>query len=123
MKSVNLKNQIIYDKECPFCSTYINLTKLKKNFDVMIINAREVVNQDDYKDLFENYNIDEGMIFIFNQKIYYGGEAIFKINELLSESNLLKKFNNENVIKILYPLFKFIRGITLKILLRKKILD
>ena len=88
-----------------------------------LINAREVINQDDYKDLFENYNIDEGMIFIFNQKIYYGGESIFKINELLSESNLLKKFNNENVIKILYPLFKFIRGITLKILLRKKILD
>ena len=33
--------------------------KIKKNFDVMIINAREVINQDDYKDLFENYNNDE----------------------------------------------------------------
>ena len=36
-------NQIIlfYDEECPFCKNYTNFLKLKKSFDLKLIDARK----------------------------------------------------------------------------------
>lgn len=123
MDQINLRNQIIYDGECPFCKSYVKFVKFKKMTNVELINARHVIKNENYNEIFKNYNIDKGMILILEKKIYYGKDAMFKINDVIEGPKLIKIFNNKSLIYFFYPIFTIFRRITLFILMRKKILD
>lgn len=122
MDRANLKNQIIYDGECPFCKYYVKLVKLRKITNVELINAREVIKDDNYFELFKNFNVDKGMILILESKIYFGKDAMYKINEIIEGPFLIKFINNKKLINFFYPIFTIFRRITLFILMKTKIL-
>jgi hypothetical protein len=117
----NLKNKIIlyYDKECPFCSKYANLLKLKENFEITLKNARE--NFDEIALLCGNLNINDGFIVLYKNDCFQGAKALEFLNSAVDKSTILGKlhflFKYDNFIsKLFYKLLFILRKIILFIL-------
>ena len=117
---------IVYDGECPFCSNFVALMTLKEAVGrVDLIDARSahpIVGT-----LFEQkYDLDEGMVVIYGEKIYYGSDAVAIISALSNHdgwiarliSLALRRPRRANVI---YPWMKAGRRTVLKMLGRSRI--
>jgi predicted DCC family thiol-disulfide oxidoreductase YuxK len=118
--------QVIYDGECPFCSAFVKMSRLKSATNqVELINARD----DDViiKKMWElGYDLNEGMVVIHNDNIFFGADAINIIALMTTKSGFFNRiiailFKSKNLSNILYPILVFGRNVTLKILGRKKI--
>ena len=118
--------RIIYDGDCPFCSSYVRLLRLRETFgDVELINARE------FPKLVEelaghNMDLDEGMILVLNGEYFYGSECIHRLALLATPSNTFNKINQfifqrRRLAAVLYPMLRAGRNLSLKILGVKKI--
>jgi predicted DCC family thiol-disulfide oxidoreductase YuxK len=116
-----LKNKIIlyYDKQCPFCSKYANLVKLKKNFEIILKNARE--NLDEISILCKNLDINNGFIVLYKNDCFQGAKALEFLNSAVDKTTLLGKlhflFKYDNFISnLLYKFLFILRKIILYIL-------
>ena len=119
--------QIVYDGECPFCSTYVKMLHLQKTYGVELINARET------HPLVEELtsiglDLDEGMAIKFNDKIFHGAAAMNRLALMSSKSGAVRRlsrwvFANERRSQLLYPFLRFGRNTSLQILGIKKIND
>jgi predicted DCC family thiol-disulfide oxidoreductase YuxK len=119
--TIQTENWIIYDGECPFCSRYVKMIRLKRTIgEVRLINARE--NPPELTLLIErNLDINHGMAFFFDGQLYYGSECI---NRLALLSSSIGVFNNINyfifkharISRILYPMLRMGRNIVIYIL-------
>ena len=87
MDQINLINQIIYDGECPFCKSYVKFVKFKKMTNVELINARNVIKNENYNEIFKNYNIDKGMILILEKKFIMAKMPCLKLMMLSKALN------------------------------------
>ncbi len=109
---------VVYDGECPFCSAYANLLRLRDSVgQVRLVNARDLPPQL-LKELSDSYNLDRGMLFGWNGGLYYGGEAVNKLALLSSDSSLLRKasawsLSKPAVASALYPLLRFGRNVAI----------
>ena len=117
--------EIYYDGGCPFCTYFVIFSKLNKQYEVSMKNLRDFPDkvEEFKKDL---YDVNDGMIVIFDNKIYHGHHAIYIITKLSDKkyfSSILYRvfFSNIFITRILYPILRFFRNITLKLLKRKKI--
>ena len=73
-----------------------------------------------------NININEGMVVIFNKKIYFGSDAITIISILGKKDSLINNiiiniFKYRILSQLFYPVLKFGRRILLFILFKKLI--
>jgi predicted DCC family thiol-disulfide oxidoreductase YuxK len=120
------KTLVIYDGECVFCSNYVKLLKLRETVGkVELINARS----DDprikpYWDA--GYDLNEGMIFAYQGRTYFGDEAVNMMALLSSDSSLFNRLNrlmlsNRQVAAFAYPILRFGRNMTLKVRGQKKL--
>lgn len=117
----SLKQKIIlyYDKQCPFCSKYANLLKLKENFEITLKDVRE--NLDEISLICENLNINEGFIVVYKNDCFQGAKALAFLNSAVDKTTLLGKlhffFRYDNLFSdLLYKLFFILRKIILFIL-------
>lgn len=114
--------QIIYDGDCPFCSRFVKLTRLRERFgDVQLINARDktVLSQVPTEHL--DVQLDEGMLVIHEGRSYYGDEAVHILSIMATRSGLFSRlvlplFRNRTISRCIYPVLKIGRRITLKLL-------
>lgn len=118
--------EIIYDGECPVCSKYVTMTRLRKSVgNVTLTDARkDITRSEQMKN--DGYNLDDGMIVIYEGNIYYGIEAVHMLALLSSSSGVFNRFNafifkNQKASKFIYPLLVILRKILLKILNKQKI--
>ena len=116
---------IIYDGDCPFCRSYITLTRLKELANTILLNAREepALCQEL---LDEGVSLDDGMVVIINNQIHHGGDAINRITLLSSKNTLFNKvaylvFSKPVISKVAYPFLRGIRNITLRLLGKRPI--
>ena len=116
---------IIYDGDCPFCRSYITLTRLKELTNTILLNAREepALCQEL---LDEGVSLDEGMVVIINNQVHHGGDAINRITLLTSKNTLFNKvayliFSKPVISKVSYPFLRGIRDITLRLLGKRPI--
>ncbi len=117
---------IIYDGECPFCSAYVKMLRLRESVgDVRLINAR-----DDHPEVLrvkrKGLDLQEGMVAHYGGKDYYADECLTLLAMLSSGSGLFNRltgwmFKSALRAKLMYPVMKTGRGITLKLLGRKPI--
>lgn len=117
---------IVYDGECPFCSNYVSLLRIRDVAGpVELINARTdhpIVDQ-----LIEDgYDLDEGMAFVTHDTVYYGEECVNKLALMSTPSTFFNRLNSiifrhRTVSKLLYPAMRFGRNTTLKIMGRRSI--
>ena len=109
------KLTLYYDKQCPFCTKYANLLKLKENFEITLKDARE--NLDEISVLCKNLDINDGFIVIYKNDCFQGAKALEFLNRAVDKTTILGKlhffFAYENIFsrflyKILFILRKFI---------------
>jgi predicted DCC family thiol-disulfide oxidoreductase YuxK len=119
---------IVYDGHCPFCDNYVRLMALRQIAgDVELIDARSahpVVRRLEAL----GYALDEGMAVICGEKIYHGADAVILISNMIGEGSWIAKFlavllRKPVRAKVLYPIMKYGRRITLRLLGTRHIAD
>jgi predicted DCC family thiol-disulfide oxidoreductase YuxK len=89
--------RVLYDGECPFCANYVALARLRERLgEVELIDARE------RSDLVEAHAaagrpIDDGMIVETPDAVYFGGDAVWAINTLLSTNTVLRAMGRKPI--------------------------
>ena len=113
------KLTLYYDKQCPFCTKYANLLKLKENFEITLKDARENLNE--ISVLCKNLDINDGFIVLYKNDCFQGAKALEFLNRAVDKTTILGKlhffFAYENIFsKFLYKSFFIFRKIALFIL-------
>ena len=105
---------IIYDGDCPFCSGYVALLRLREQYDVRLIDARKEPA------VAARYGLDlnEGMIVEFDGKVHHGARAMSLLARL---SGTLSPLRSERVASAVDPFLRFGRNVALKVLGRSQI--
>jgi predicted DCC family thiol-disulfide oxidoreductase YuxK len=117
---------VVYDGECPFCSRYVGLVRLRDAVGrVRLVNAREPDPLvDELKR--EGFDLDEGMVLVMGGRRYHGADCI---NMLAMLSTPVGAFNRLNAAlfrsptasRLLYPVLRAGRNLVLRLLGRTKI--
>lgn len=117
---------LIYDGDCPFCRSYVGMLRLKDTIDnVILINARDGgahVEEATRKGL----DLNEGMALLYAGTWYHGPDCMHILSSMTTSSRLLNRvtariFSSASRAKALYPILRFGRNITLKLLGTKHI--
>ena len=119
---------IVYDGECPFCSRYVTMLRLREAIGpVKLFNAREggpIVER--LESL--GYDLDGGMVLEMDGEIHYGADCINRLAFMTTPSTAFNKLNaaifrSRTASKVLYPILRAGRDATLALLGRGKIKD
>ena len=109
---------IIYDGECTFCNAYTKRLKLQQSVgEVELLSARaDDVRVQHYVD--RGYDLDEGMLVVFQNEIYAGAAATHWLSLHTSGAGLFESiqgfiFKRRWLANWLYPLLKLGRRIWL----------
>ena len=87
-------NWLIYDGECPFCSQYVKLVRIREAVGgLKLLNARDGGPQYD-EVLRAGLDLDEGMVLKLNDRLYHGDDCIHAL-AMLSEP---KGFFNQDLL-------------------------
>jgi predicted DCC family thiol-disulfide oxidoreductase YuxK len=116
---------IVYDGDCPFCSRYVKLVRLREALGhVDLVNARDggpVVDQVRRAGL----DLDEGMVLKLGDRFYHGAACINMLAVLSTSSGVFNRatatlFRSPAIARGLYPLLRAGRNVTLALLGRRK---
>jgi predicted DCC family thiol-disulfide oxidoreductase YuxK len=67
---------VIYDGDCPFCASYVSMMRLREAVGrVDLVNAREPDPRVREVQA-AGYDLDEGMVVLWKEKIHYGDGAV-----------------------------------------------
>jgi predicted DCC family thiol-disulfide oxidoreductase YuxK len=117
---------IVYDGECPVCSNYTRLVRLREAVGrVTILNARE--DHEVVRGIKrQGYDLDEGMVLKIGDDIYFGADAMHMMATLGEGSGLFARvnyglFHSRRFAIFIYPMLRSGRALLLKILGRRKI--
>lgn len=123
--SDNSVSYIVYDGECPFCSNYVSLLRIKQAAGpIELVDARSQQHAVVTMLVDKGYDLNEGMAFVMGDDIFYGNECINHLALISTESTLFNKINafifrSPLMAKLLYPIMKTGRNITLRLMGRK----
>jgi predicted DCC family thiol-disulfide oxidoreductase YuxK len=118
--------QIIYDGECPFCSAYVRLSRLRDSVGpVTLIDARQggaVVDAVRRA----GYDLDQGMVLKYAGRLYHGADCLNMLALLSSRSSAFNKmtsamFRNPTLARLSYPVLRSCRNLTLAALGRRRL--
>ena len=109
----SLKNNalIIYDGDCLFCQNYVRLIRLRKavgNVDLINIRSDDPRVAQYWE---QGYDLNEGMIFVYANQVFYGYEAVNVLAGLTTPSSILNRinwllFSSATALQVLYPLLR-----------------
>lgn len=117
---------IIYDGECPFCSAYVKFMRLRESIgSVQLIDARAGGTTVDAARN-AGFDLNEGMIFRYGGRYYYGADAIQMLSLMSGHSGWLNRMNaalfrSPTRANVLYPFLRAGRMVTLRLLGRSKL--
>jgi predicted DCC family thiol-disulfide oxidoreductase YuxK len=117
---------VVYDGECPFCSSYVTLYRIRQQTDhVHLIDARS--GHPLVADIRRRgYDLDAGMVVQFEGRLYHGAEAMNLLAILGSRGGLFNWLNrtifrHPRVSRVLYPWLVRGRLLLLRLLGRRTI--
>ncbi len=117
---------VVYDGECPFCTAYVRLLRLKEAVaPVALVDARQrpdVIAEMKARGL----DINKGMLAIYGSQVHAGGDAMTLLSLLSTRSGLMNRvmawlFANPSRSACLYPALRGGRDLALRLLGRKPI--
>jgi predicted DCC family thiol-disulfide oxidoreductase YuxK len=119
---------VVYDGECPFCSRYVRLLKLREAVGrIRLINARDggPVAIALHK---AGYDLNEGMVALYGGQTYHGADCINVLAFLSTGSGVFNCLNSfifrsKHLSRALYPILRLGRAATLKMLGKSQITD
>ena len=118
--------QIIYDGECPFCSQFVTLYRIREHIKrVELIDAR-TVNPAVSEAMALGFNLNDGMVVKLQGRFYYGADAMNVLAMLGSSGTVFNRLNRvlfrrPRLARLLYPALVRGRKLTLRLLGRKLI--
>ena len=119
-------NWLIYDGECPFCSQYVKLVRIREAVGgLKLFNARDGGPQYD-EVLHAGLDLDEGMVLKLNDRLYHGDDCIHALAMLSEPKGFFNRLNvwvfkSPKRAAFLYPILRAGRNLALKLLGRKKL--
>ncbi len=118
--------EVVYDKECPICDFYCRRIDVRKSAGELVrVDAR-----DDSELMSEitalGLDIDEGMVVRVGDELHYGADAIHELAKLGTEKGFVNNtarlgFGSRRIARLLYPFFKLLRNLLLKMLGKTRI--
>jgi predicted DCC family thiol-disulfide oxidoreductase YuxK len=119
-------NWLLYDGDCPFCSSYASYVRLRDTVGaVTLADARKYpALVAEAKTL--GYDIDIGMVLKLDGRYYFGGDCIHALSLLTTPSGVFNRLNralfrSKIVARAAYPLLRAGRNIALVLLGRRRI--
>jgi predicted DCC family thiol-disulfide oxidoreductase YuxK len=119
-------NWLLYDGECPFCSSYVSYVRLRESVGpVTLADARKyplLVAEAKAR----GYEIDEGMVLKLDGHYYFGGDCIHALSLLTTRSGFFNRINrtlfkSRAVARFAYPMLRSGRNLVLILLGRRRI--
>lgn len=117
---------LIYDGECPFCSRYVRLLRLRETVgELQLLDARhdgpEVAALQAL-----GYVIDEGMVLKMAGRYYHGDDCLHVLAMMSSQQGWFNRLNfwlfrSAAASRIAYPILRAGRNLVLKIMGRRKL--
>jgi predicted DCC family thiol-disulfide oxidoreductase YuxK len=118
----------VYDGDCPFCSRYVQMVRLREAVGpVRLVNAR------DGGPLVEEarragFDLDAGMMLKMGGKLYFGDACVQRLALLSTPVGAFNRINrailsSPTAARILYPILRSGRNLTLRLLGRRRIRD
>lgn len=120
------KAWLVYDGECPFCSSYVKLVRIRESIGQLhLLDARTthpVV--DEVQEA--GFDLDLGMVLKIGDRFYHGADCMHVLAKLSTRSGIINKINgaifrSEVAARVIYPILRTGRNITLRLLGRRKI--
>ena len=117
---------LVYDKECPACSYYCNLARIRANVgQLILVDAREggpIMDEITAAGL----DIDQGMVLKVGSHLYYGSDAIHALSLMSTRADVFNRltyrcFRSRSASRVFYPTFRAARNLLLKALGKTKI--
>lgn len=103
--------RVVYDGECPFCSAYGRLARLRHRHDVELVDARRAPEL--VRDLRERgVEIDEGMVVLADGELHHGADAA----AFLELESRFSPLPSARWIRRLYPWVWRLRNLLLRFL-------
>jgi predicted DCC family thiol-disulfide oxidoreductase YuxK len=119
-------NWLLYDGECPFCSAYVKMVRLRENVGpIRLIDARG--DGPEYHEALQaGFDLDEGMLLKLSGQYYHGQDCIHALALLTRERDLFGRINgwvfrSPGRSAMLYPVLRSGRNLVLRVLGRKKL--
>jgi predicted DCC family thiol-disulfide oxidoreductase YuxK len=117
---------IVYDGQCPFCSRYVRLVRLRETIgQVQLIDARQGGPQVEEARR-AGLDLDDGMVLKLDGRLYHGADCIHMLALLSTPSSRFNRLNaalfrSPTASRILYPVLRTGRNAVLRMLGRSKI--
>jgi predicted DCC family thiol-disulfide oxidoreductase YuxK len=117
---------LVYDGQCPFCSRYVQLVRLREALgQVALVDARKggpIVEEARAAGL----DLDEGMVLKLDGRFYHGADCIHTLALLSTPSSLFNRvnaamFRSRTASRVLYPVLRAGRNAVLRLLGRSKL--
>lgn len=116
---------LLYDGDCPFCAAYVRMQRLRAaGVNLVLHDARD---EPELVASFarEGLDINEGMILRLGGSTYFGGDVLHMLALLTGPTGIANRamariFSHRKSARLLYPLLRAGRNMTLRILGRQK---
>lgn len=119
-------NWLLYDGECPFCSRYVRHVRLRAAIGpITLANAREhAALLEEVRRL--GFDVDTGMVLKLDGNYYHGADCIHALALLTTPSGWFNRINSlvfrsATASKVLYPILRAGRNLTLRLLGRTRL--
>lgn len=119
-------NWLLYDGDCPFCSRYVRLVRIREAVGtLLLINARDGGPEVE-EVIAEDLDLDEGMVLKLSGQLYHGQDCIHALSLLSSPTGAFSRFNgwvfrSKTRAAIIYPILRAGRNLILRLLRRSRI--
>lgn len=113
-------NFLLYDGDCPFCANYARMLRLRKAVGpIEMRNAREHPGLA-ARCLQRGYDLDQGMLLHLDGRDYWGADCIHRLALLSSDNDCFNRLNarlfrHRTLSRVLYPLLRAGRNLSLKL--------
>ena len=113
---------IVYDGECPFCSCYVALQRLRESVGkISIVDARDHL-PDVAAAKAAGIDINSGMLAIWRGQIHAGADAVRLLAQLSRRRSIwISIFESKPWADRLYPVLRLGRSMALKALGRRRL--
>lgn len=118
---------IVYDGECPFCSAYVRMLRLRDAAGpAVLLDARSSSHPVIDRIRAEGIDLDVGMVVDFGGRLWHGDAAMTLLATLTTPSGLFNRasawaFRSPTRARLLYPPLRAGRNLTLRLLGRRKL--
>ncbi len=116
---------LFYDGDCPFCSRYVRLLKLREALGgLALVDARQ--GGPEVARIAAEWDLDEGMALVIGGRVYHGADCIHRLALMSTGSGLFNRLNaavfrSATLSRLLYPVLRAGRNATLRLLGRPKL--